>query len=381
MTLDLPMIWAVIIATAVFLYVVLDGFDLGVGILFPLASDAERDVMLASIAPVWDGNETWLVLGGGGLFAAFPLAYATLMPAMYLPIGFMLVALIFRGVAFEFRGKAGASGKRFWTAAFAVGSLVAGLSQGLVLGGFLQGITVEGRSFAGGPWDWLTPFSLLVAVSLAIGYALLGACWLILKTQGELNLKARRWSRRLALGVSFAVFAVSLAMLSVDPTVAARWGVSMTAVEWGTFVKVAPLPALAGDLDGAVLVARRTVRLGTGPAAGRHRNIRHGIPGTGAQHLPEHHSLRHHDSRSRRGGQRARPDAGRRRDHAAGDPGLYGTRLLGVPRQGDAGCGLPLNPGSTAIPGRERSAGGSPGSPHCGLPASLQPPCSLTVCG
>ena len=246
MTLDLPMIWAVIIATAVFLYVVLDGFDLGVGILFPLASDAERDVMLASIAPVWDGNETWLVLGGGGLFAAFPLAYATLMPAMYLPIGFMLVALIFRGVAFEFRAKAGASGKRFWTAAFAIGSLAAGLSQGLVLGGFLQGITVEGRSFAGGHWDWLTPFSLLVAVSLAVGYALLGACWLILKTQGELNQKARRWSRRLALGVSFAVFAVSLAMLSVDPTVAARWGVSMTAVEWGTFIKVAPLPALAG---------------------------------------------------------------------------------------------------------------------------------------
>jgi cytochrome d ubiquinol oxidase subunit II len=246
MTLDLPMIWAVIIATAVFLYVVLDGFDLGVGILFPFTSDSERDVMLASIAPVWDGNETWLVLGGGGLFAAFPLAYATLMPAMYLPVGFMLTALIFRGVAFEFRAKAGARGKRFWTAAFAGGSLVACLSQGLVLGGFLQGIRVEGRSFAGGHWDWLTPFSLLVAASLAVGYALLGSCWLVLKTEGELNAKVRRWSRRLALGMAFAMFVVSVAMLAVDPTVAGHWGVSMTSVDWSRFVVVAPLPALAG---------------------------------------------------------------------------------------------------------------------------------------
>ena len=246
MTLDLPMIWAVIIATAVFLYVVLDGFDLGVGILFPFATDAERDVMVASIAPVWDGNETWLVLGGGGLFAAFPLAYATLMPAMYLPIGFMLTALIFRGVAFEFRAKAGKRGKPFWTAAFAGGSLVAALSQGLVLGGFLQGITVEGRSFAGGHFDWLSPFSLLVAASLAVGYALLGACWLILKAEGELNQKARQWSRQLAVGVGFAMFSVSLAMLSVNPSVAARWGVSMTSVDWLTFMTVAPLPVLAG---------------------------------------------------------------------------------------------------------------------------------------
>jgi cytochrome d ubiquinol oxidase subunit II len=246
MNLDLPMIWAVIIATAVFLYVVLDGFDLGVGILFPFASDSERDVMVASIAPVWDGNETWLVLGGGGLFAAFPLAYATLMPAMYLPIGFMLTALIFRGVAFEFRAKAGPRGRRFWTAAFAGGSLVAGLSQGLVLGGFLKGIEVEGRNFAGGHWDWLSPFSLLVAASLAVGYALLGACWLILKAEGDLNAKARRWARGLAVGVAFAMFAVSLAMLSVDPTVAAHWGVTMRSIDWSVFLVVAPLPLLAG---------------------------------------------------------------------------------------------------------------------------------------
>jgi len=246
MTLDLPMIWAAIIATAVFLYVVLDGFDLGLGILFPFASDKERDVMVASIAPVWDGNETWLVLGGGGLFAAFPLAYAVLMPAMYLPIGFMLTALIFRGVAFEFRAKAGARGKRFWTAAFAGGSLVAALSQGLILGGFLKGITVEGRNFAGGHWDWLSPFSLLVAASLAVGYGLLGACWLILKAEGELNAKARRWARGLAVGVAVAMFTVSLAMLSVDPTVAEHWGVTMRSIDWSVFLVVAPLPALAG---------------------------------------------------------------------------------------------------------------------------------------
>ena len=246
MNLDLPLIWAALIATAVLLYVVLDGFDLGIGILFPFASDAERDVMVASIAPVWDGNETWLVLGGGGLFAAFPLAYATLMPAMYLPIGFMLTALIFRGVAFEFRAKAGVRGKRFWTRAFTGGSLVAALSQGLVLGGFLKGVTVEGRNFAGGHWDWLSPFSLMVAVSLAAGYALLGACWLIFKAEGELQAKARRWARRLAIGVGVAMFAVSLAMLSVDPTVASRWGLSMTAIDWPVFAVAAPLPVMAG---------------------------------------------------------------------------------------------------------------------------------------
>jgi cytochrome d ubiquinol oxidase subunit II len=246
MNLDLPMIWAVIIATAVFLYVVLDGFDLGVGILFPFATDDERDVMVASIAPVWDGNETWLVLGGGGLFAAFPLAYAVLMPAMYLPVGFMLSALIFRGVAFEFRAKAGPRGRRFWTGAFAGGSLVAALSQGLVLGGFLQGISVSGRSFAGGYWDWLTPFSLLVAASLAVGYALLGACWLVLKSQGPLNDKARRWAQQMAASVAFAMFSVSLAMLSVNPGVSNTWGVSMTSVDWSRFLPVAPLPLLAG---------------------------------------------------------------------------------------------------------------------------------------
>ena len=244
MELDLPLIWAVLIATAVFLYVVLDGFDLGVGILFPFATPKERDVMTAAIAPVWDGNETWLVLGGGGLFAAFPLAYAIIMPAMYLPIGVMLTALIFRGVAFEFRANAGPSGRgrKFWTAAFMGGSLVAALAQGLVLGGFLQGIDIEGRSFSGGSLDWLTPFSVLVAVSLAAGYTLLGAAWLVFKTEGALQEKARAWTRRLVIAVGAAMLSVSLAALSLDPVVTERWGASMTSIDWRRFPLTAPLP-------------------------------------------------------------------------------------------------------------------------------------------
>ncbi|MBI1364683.1 MAG: cytochrome d ubiquinol oxidase subunit II [Alphaproteobacteria bacterium] len=244
MNFDLPLIWAILIATAVFLYVVLDGFDLGVGMLFPFASAKERDVMVSAIAPVWDGNETWLILGGGGLLAAFPLAYSIIMPAMYLPISLMLLALIFRGVAFEFRANARPSGfgRKFWTAAFAGGSLIASLAQGLVLGGFLQGVKVDGRHFAGGLFDWLTPFSLLVAFSLAAGYALLGACWLIFKTEGELQEKARTWARRLVIAVAAAMAAVSLATLSLDPTITARWGASMTSIDWSRFMWTALLP-------------------------------------------------------------------------------------------------------------------------------------------
>src|SRR6187399_1437320 len=169
MTLDLPLVWAGIIAVAVLLYVLLDGFDLGIGILFPFAaSPAERDVMMDSIAPVWDGNETWLVLGGGGLFAAFPLAYAVLMPALYTPMIAMLIGLVFRGVAFEFRWRTTAARNR-WDVAFAAGSLVATLAQGVALGAILQGVQVEGRHYAGGWWDWLTPFSLLTGVALVVG--------------------------------------------------------------------------------------------------------------------------------------------------------------------------------------------------------------------
>jgi cytochrome bd ubiquinol oxidase subunit II len=246
MSLDLPLVWAVIIATAVLLYVLLDGFDLGVGTLFALATPEERDVMTASIAPVWDGNETWLVLGGGGLFAAFPLAYAVVMPAFYLPIMLMLGALIFRGVAFEFRAHGRRSGRRFWTIAFSAGSILAVLAQGFVLGAFVQGITVRDQAFAGGPLDWLTPFSCLTAVALTLGYALLGSCWLIAKAEGELQLKARRWARHLTVAVAVCMGLVSLATLSVNPAVTARWGVSMGQIDWAKLAPLSPAPVLGG---------------------------------------------------------------------------------------------------------------------------------------
>lgn len=244
--MDLPLIWAGLIAIAVFVYVVLDGFDLGIGILFPFAKDAkERDQMQAAIAPVWDGNETWLVLGGGGLFAAFPKAYAALMPAVYLPIILMLIALIFRGVAFEFRAHGRNSGKAFWTAAFAGGSIAAAIAQGFVLGAFVQGVHVVNGGFVGGAFDWLTPFSILVALSLVAGYALLGGCWLVFKAQGALYERARNWVKIVAVLTALAMGAVSLGTLGVDPRVTARWGLSMTHIEWGEFIKLAPLPLLA----------------------------------------------------------------------------------------------------------------------------------------
>jgi len=245
MSLDLPLVWAGIIAVAVLLYVLLDGFDLGIGILFPFAgSPAERDVMMESIAPVWDGNETWLVLGGGGLFAAFPFAYAALMPALYLPVILMLLALILRGVAFEFRHHGRMRGKAFWTAAFAGGSLAATLAQGLVLGGFIQGVKLDGQAFGGGAFDWFTPYSLLVAVGLVAGYALLGSAWLVWRTEGELQARARRWGW-IAAGATAALLAsVSLATLFVHPRIAVRWGFEGGAFDLSTLLPLLPIPLL-----------------------------------------------------------------------------------------------------------------------------------------
>jgi cytochrome d ubiquinol oxidase subunit II len=209
--LDLPLIWFALIATAIFLYVLLDGFDLGVGILFPFApSDTCRDRMMNSIAPFWDGNETWLVLGGGGLFAAFPLAYAILMPALYMPIILMLLGLIFRGVAFEFRFKAGGTSRKIWDIAFHFGSLAATFMQGMALGAFVQGIQVDGRSFAGGPFDWLNAFSMMTGVALVFGYGLLGATWLIMKTDDI----TQEWARKCA-GYLFGFVAFFMAMVSL----------------------------------------------------------------------------------------------------------------------------------------------------------------------
>src|SRR5690606_19662952 len=180
----LPLVWLLLIAFAIFMYVLLDGFVLGVGILFPFArSDADRDAMMMSVAPIWDGNETWLVLGVGGLLAVFPVAYAIVLPALYLPFIFMLLGLIFRGIAFEFRFKADKS-KPIWDRSFQIGSIVATFFQGVVLGSFVRGFAIEGGTFVGGALDWLAPFSLLVGVALVLGYALLGSTWLIIKAPG-----------------------------------------------------------------------------------------------------------------------------------------------------------------------------------------------------
>ena len=251
--LDLPLIWAGLIATAVLLYVILDGFDLGVGILFSFASSKEeRDVMMNTIAPVWDGNETWLVLGGGGLMAAFPIAYGILMPAFYLPVVIMLAGLILRGVAFEFRFRARKRGRKFWTAMFATGSILATFAQGLILGGFIQGVTVENLRFAGGPFDWFTPYCLIVAFGLVAGYALLGATWLMLKTQDDLHGDARRWAVFTGVLVAIALVTVSISTLSVHPQIGLRWGIDMAGgwIDWGVLAPrlLAPGLGLAGLL-------------------------------------------------------------------------------------------------------------------------------------
>ena len=221
--LDLPLIWYALIATAIFLYIMLDGFDLGVGILFPFApTDACRNRMINSIAPFWDGNETWLVLGGGGLFAAFPLAYAILMPAFYIPIILMLLGLVFRGVAFEFRFKADKS-KRLWDYAFHGGSLVATFMQGMVLGTFVHGIAVSGRNFSGGALDWLNPFSIMTGVGLVTGYALLGATWVILKTENETQEWARKCARYVMVLVALFMGLVSLTMPLMNSAIKELW--------------------------------------------------------------------------------------------------------------------------------------------------------------
>lgn len=242
---DLPFIWSGILALAVFLYVVLDGFDLGVGILFPLAaSTKERNIMMKSIAPVWDGNESWLLLGGVGLFAAFPLAYATIMPAIYLPLGFMLIALAFRGVAFAFRRKALPKARRLWSLSFHLGSIMAAFSQGLILGTIVQGVAVEDNQFVGGSFDWFTPFSLFAGVALVAGYALLGATWLVMKTNGNLLASAHHWSKRLSWMVIAAMAIVSIWVPFLDTEIAVRWGLDWPQIDYPQVLALTPVPLL-----------------------------------------------------------------------------------------------------------------------------------------
>lgn len=236
MTLDLPLIFSIVIGFSIFMYVLLDGFSLGVGILFPWApSDEDRDTMMNSTAPIWDGNQTWLVLGGGGLLAAFPLAYSVILPALYLPILVMLNALIFRGVAFEFRFKAKTS-CYLWDHAFHYGSVIATISQGVVLGAFIQGIHVEDGRFAGGALDWLTPFSFFVSLGLVIGYGLLGATWLILKTEDGLQEWVYGAARQLLYGVLFFMGAISVITPIYNDDIAARW------FSWPNVAYLSPVP-------------------------------------------------------------------------------------------------------------------------------------------
>jgi cytochrome d ubiquinol oxidase subunit II len=219
----IPVIVALIMGIAVALYVVLDGFDLGIGILFPLfKNEGERDQIMNSVAPFWDGNETWLVLGGVSLWAGFPKAFAVILPAMYIPVIVLLLALIFRGVAFEFRWVAKPHHRK-WDISFAAGSVMAAFAQGLILGGLLQGIKIKGNQFDGAPLDWLTPFSLMCGAAMVVGYALLGATWLMMKTSGEVEEKARRLGVPLLFGLMAFIGVVSIWTPLQFERIAARW--------------------------------------------------------------------------------------------------------------------------------------------------------------
>jgi cytochrome d ubiquinol oxidase subunit II len=224
MGIDLSVIWFVIIVFATLMYIVMDGFDLGIGILFPFVRGAEdRDVMINSVAPVWDGNETWLVLGGAALFGAFPLAYAVIIDALTIPLTLMLIGLIFRGVAFEFRFNATPSHRPFWDRAFLGGSILATFCQGVVVGAVLNGFPVHNRAFAGGAFDWLTPFTLFCGFGLVVAYALLGATWLVMKSENPLLDKMRSVARGLVIAMLAVIAVISLWTPLAHPAIAVRW--------------------------------------------------------------------------------------------------------------------------------------------------------------
>jgi len=236
--IDLTVIWAVVIAFGVIMYVLMDGFDLGVGILFPFApGERSRDLMMNSVAPVWDGNETWLVLGGAGLLGAFPLVYSVFLPALYIGVFLLLAGLIFRGVAFEFRFKAGRRSKHLWSIAFAGGSMVAAFAQGAVVGTYIQGFATANFRYVGGPLDWLTPFTVVTGLGLVAGYALLGTTWLIMKTDGETQEWAYRLTPRLLVAVLGVFAVISVWTPLTDAYVRARW--------FGTLEIIWVLPVLA----------------------------------------------------------------------------------------------------------------------------------------
>jgi cytochrome d ubiquinol oxidase subunit II len=252
MGIDLPLIWAIIIFFGVMMYVVMDGFDLGIGMLYLFVPDRhDRDVMMNTVAPVWDGNETWLVLGGAGLLAAFPLAYSVVLSALYLPLIFMLLGLIFRGVAFEFRFKALDHERHIWDKAFIGGSITAAFFQGVALGAYISGIPMNHHTYAGGPLDWVAPFPLITGAGVVIAYTLLGSTWLIMKTEGELQRKMARVTRPLTWLLLAAIAVVSIWTPLADSLIAARW-FSLPNLFW-----FAPVPIL---LALAILWLLRSLR-------------------------------------------------------------------------------------------------------------------------
>jgi cytochrome d ubiquinol oxidase subunit II len=258
---DLVPVWTAILGIGVFMYVLLDGFDLGVGILYGFVGDTRsRNLVIGSIAPVWDGNETWLILGAVGLMAAFPQAFAIIIPAIYFPVVIMLLALVFRGVAFDFRFR-DAERRGVWDHGFCYGSMLATFAQGIVLGAFIQGFATDGTAYTGGSFDCFTPFSVLTGISLMFGYALLGAGWLVLKTEGALQASMRALGRRALLLVLGAITVVSLWTLAAHHAIAMRWFgslhglwfapvplLSIAAAAWAWF-------AFAGTRDGAPFMA------------------------------------------------------------------------------------------------------------------------------
>lgn len=248
--LDLPLIWACVIAFGVTMYVLLDGFSLGVGILFPFAAaGSERDLMMNTVAPVWDGNQTWLVLGGTSLFAAFPAAFGLLLAALYLPLIVMLIALVFRGVAFEFRFKA--TRRWIWDLSFTAGSTLAAFCQGVVLGTYVQGFRVEQGHFVGDGFDWLSPFSVVIGVAVVCAYALLAACWLVIKTEVRLQAWARGVAVRMLWVVLFFIVLVSIWTPLSEPAIAARW------FTWPRFVYLSPVPLLTALIAAGLIVSIR----------------------------------------------------------------------------------------------------------------------------
>ncbi|MBL7250036.1 cytochrome d ubiquinol oxidase subunit II [Alloalcanivorax marinus] len=254
MGIDLPLLWALIIGFGVMMYVLMDGFDLGIGILYPWLPDKHhRDVAMNTVAPVWDGNETWLVLGGAGLLAAFPVVYSVVLTALYIPLVLMLLGLIFRGIAFEFRFKARERERAIWDKAFIGGSFTATFFQGVVLGAFISGLPVENGVYLGGPLDWLAPFPLFTGLGLVCAYALLGCTWLIMKTDGVLQARMARLARPLSWGLLAAIVVVSVWTPLRDPAIAERW-FSLPHLPW-----FAPVPALVVV---AMVLMQRALRRG-----------------------------------------------------------------------------------------------------------------------